>query len=307
MALSAEEREIMHDYDVANHYAIKYIVPFLVQLNMRGNMIMEATQTFAKFLTLPESDSTLSLIWDIAFSSLSVLVPALGIAKKLEESAKAVEIAAALGDRRAQALKLMREGGEVAEKVNKGKETVTSIAEKSEKLREQPEGMTELNKLDSSKGPIRDLLKDANKAVALWDKVLDLLDQEKEIRLSDTKAPAGESMTKLAERLLPRIEPLTGDDLDQIELTYLWLMLRDYAKKNVQVVRANDGYHVDTSVSGFNGNQQDTLIEMFGFSARRGKYFCQPPAVNIYVLLAIWGVPNQNLRVRGPSKGWAAI
>ena len=87
--LTDRETDIMQDYDLANTYAVKYIVPFLVQLNARGLMLNSAMQKFAKFLTLPETNSRAQAIFEMAFAMLAVAVPALGLAKMLEESQKA--------------------------------------------------------------------------------------------------------------------------------------------------------------------------------------------------------------------------
>ncbi len=296
-----EEAEVIkarigRDYDDADHAAMKYIISFGVEMQARGLMIQDATRKFADFLKLPESSSRLGAIWDFAFAALSIL-PGFGIAKALEESAAAVEIAAKLGDRRAQALKLVVAGAEAAEKVNVAKETAASLQEKGEKLAATAPGLAELKKLDVNKGPIKQLLKSAYTAVALWGKVLDILAQEKEIRLVSHETPAPESMTALASRLLPRIQPLGDDDLAQIESQYLWAMISAYAKDNVEIVRwtyPGQG-KTDVSIDGFNDNQQETLIDMFSFdNAKRGKYFYQAPPWNIYGLLVTWGVSTRH-------------
>jgi hypothetical protein len=53
------------------------------------------------------------------------------------------------------------------------------------------------------------------------------------------------------------------------------------------------------AVRGLNDNQEDTLVDMFGPDAPRGKTYYMPPATNIYVLLGMWGVGwRTDVRIR---------
>jgi hypothetical protein len=298
MAMSQEEIAIVGDYNLAHDYAQNYMDGCLLQMSARATMIQTATQKFVAFLKLPEKTSSVGAIWDIAFASLSVLVPALGIGRELEESAKAIEIAAALGDKRAKALKLLVASAEIVKKLNEGKESINKIRETGEKLMDPPEGMKELEKLDASKKSIRDLQNSGYKALALKEAVLSMLNFEEQIRLSDAKTGNPESMLALAKKLVPKVPVLEDEDLDQIELMYLWLMISSYAKANVQIVSTTTSgpfgnYGTGKTISGLNDNQEETLIELFGLSAKRSQYFFMPPATDIYVLLSMWGVSTR--------------
>jgi len=288
------EIDVDYDFNQAKTYAQTYIVPVLVQINMRGLMITTALQKFVKFTGLPESSSMLSSLWDAAFAVVTMAVPVLRLTALLKESEAAVALASALGDRRAQAISVVRKAGKVGETVNGAKDTYDKLGKA---IPEQPEGMTELAKLDASKGPIHELLADANRAVANWGKAMNAIDKEKWIRLSDQTKKPTESMLSMIQKMLPKVTPLTSDDLDQIEELYLWQMISTYVRSNVYIEDTQrQGYsEISSAIKGLNDTQQDTIVGLFGFGAKRGHYFYKPPMMNIWVALLTWNVQRKQV------------
>ena len=206
-------------------------------------------------------------------------------------------------------IKLAHHASNALEKANKVNEAIAPIREKAEKAfpEEQPEGMKELEKLDVSKKPIQELVDGARQAVKVWDDVLDTLVKEKYNRLRDPKTPSKEPMLALAKRLLPRIQIFTDEELDQIELLYLWQMIGSYVKNNVSVVEHVDQYGRGKRVEilGLNNTQQDTICNLFGFQAKRGRYFYTAPVWNIFMVLYMWGVKPVTQTYMKMSSGWA--
>jgi hypothetical protein len=312
--MTAEEKRqaeilIENDFNHAKDKASKFIVPFLVQLNFRCQSLNLAMLKAVKLLELPPKSSELSHIWDLAFTIISSACPLLGVGKALEESGKAIMVAAALGNNTAKALKVASAGGEWAERINTGKETAEKIATQVQEVRGEPGGMEELTKYDVGKQPLREMLDNANKAIMVWGAALDVLDDEEMFRKLDVEQrvykPSG-SIQQLADRLLPKpLDPMTQDDIDQLELAFLWQIFKGYSLKHFTIVYTLSGRPSapkrDVYIDGLNDNQQDTLVEMFGPDATRGKTFFMPPAINIYFLLGLWGAPS---RQAVPNWSW---
>ena len=119
-----------------------------------------------------------------------------------------------------------------------------------------------------------------------------------------------ETLRQLADKLLPqRLEPMTKKDRKELELRYIWEIFNGYSDHFtiVNAIRMGPGVRpMDTYVEGLNDNQQDTLVDLFGPTAPRGKTFYMPPVNNIYFLLAQWGVKSrrevQALGMRVPTR-----
>ena len=292
MSLTKLEADTIDDYNRANHYAEKYIARFLVQVNARGLMIDSAAGKFAKFLGLPPTSSKLGAILDIAFAVVSTAIPFLKLTNLVRNAEIAIgiaETAQIAAPKMARAVKAIEKGNEA---VIKSIETGKSVHENVKGIREEePAGVAELAKLDTRKGPIRELVSDAAKAVTLWERTLDLLDRAENLRLA-REIPGTKSLMALAQDILKLPELFTADELDQIELAYLFQMIGEYARSNVTIVKTVTNYGRDDgyAIEGLNNTQIDTIIELFGGSEGKGKYFSMPPVWSVYFYLSMWSV-----------------
>jgi len=300
---------ILVDNQRAHDHALKYLGAVSSELYARGLILTSAMQKFAKFVDLPESNSKFAAILDLAFTALSLVQPEFFLAKLLGEEEKAVglalEISAQAGGKGAKIVKGIEKTREIGEKAAKAKEKVVSITEKIDKVREAPEGVSPLGKLDASKGPIKDLIKAYNKALGVWSKALDTLDNELESRLSDSASPGKEPMLVLAKRLLAPPQPFTDNELDQIERLYLWHMIRIWAQRNVVIVATTThtvgggvmnvptpDYKTD-QIKGMTDTQKDTIFELFGMFVPRGRIFLTPMVIDLPTTLRQWGVNEE--------------
>jgi len=287
--VTPQEIQITYDYDRANHHTMKYIAPVITQLQVRGQMLSNAMNKFTSFLDTKETPSLAWAIINAAYSILISAVPLLRFTKLLTASEAAVAAAATSGDTRALAIQF----GEMATAFEKQIKGPRDIALKLSSIIDlMPEGadsLKKLNKLDASKGPIREMQEFAIRVLVNWSIVLDILDMEKYARLSNPTKQPKESQLALAQRLLPIPQWFTDDELDQIEKRYLWEMMKDYCRKYVKIqVDRRDGKKV--GYIGLNGAQADIIVDLFR-PGLRGPYFVSQlfPAT-IYVALEKWGV-----------------
>src|SRR5262245_20237826 len=181
--------EIIVDNQKAHDYAMKYLAIVLHNMNAEGLVISSAMTKFAKFLSLPEIKNV--SFWEVATNVIATVVPAFRFMKMLSEEEQAVEkaaleVSAALGDRRARLIKAGQKVGELKEKVNTIKEPASKVKENLEAIEKAPPpGITVLQKLDSSKKVIYELIAASKKALVVWAKTLDLINLELENRLAD--------------------------------------------------------------------------------------------------------------------------
>ncbi len=307
--LRRREAMIITDNQRAHDYAMKYISRFLAELNARSGMITSAIESFNKFMALPPHSSMWGQIFDFAFGLLAVAVPALRLTTLLRDAEVAISIAEkaeVAAPKMARALKGIENANERIEVINKGRETVNKLGEgveTHEKPEEAQKEVKELQELDPKRQAFKELNEYAKKGIALWERVLDLLDQSLENRLTNLEAPPKEPMLSMAQRLLKLPQPFTPEEMDQLELQYLWYLISSYCKQNVVIYRrtviqegrgAGWTKSVKEGIDGLNNTQQETLQEMFGPGAKRGKYFSMIASYNIYVTLAMWGVRRED-------------
>jgi hypothetical protein len=277
----------------AHDYASKYLAALDGQMFARCATLTSAMQKFEEFLNLPAKSSQLRAIFDLALTALSFVQPEVFFVKFLGEEEKAVKVALAIGEaagsKSAKAIKIAGKVGEGAEKVKAGMEKYDAYQEKREKKRQAPEAAEKLERLDSSNAPVKQMLAAYQKAQGIWSGALDALDNELEKRLNaDPKdPPPKESLEAMAQRLLNIPEPFTGDELDQLETLYLWKIVSKWAPNVTVVTQERIGDRPTVSYEGINDSQLDTLQEWFGFDAKRGKIFYEPPAFPQYPSLTL--------------------
>lgn len=314
MGLSEQEMRLISDHESAQTYGNQYLGEMNNALFARGQILNLAMEGFNEFLKLPKTDSKYAAIWDFAFNALAMAVPALRLTQFIDRqhiaANAAYEIAKAVGDRatKAKAVKVittgLKQGGKVANKINDIKGKVGGITESGGKVMEEDKGQeakSDLSKrLDASRKVVRDLIKDGDKALESWKKALSAELQTFQNRLSGAEKTPGESLRKYIERLLEAIPKLTDEELDQVETKFLWLMLVAYCRSNVQIVETTHITQVHTiggsrdypegttlSITGLNNTQQNTLVEWFGKSVKRGKHFSEPVISDAYDFLRL--------------------
>jgi hypothetical protein len=292
MGLSVEERQIMYDYDRASAHAQKYIMPFLLQIQARGLMIESAARTFQEFTKLPRSSSTLLQFLDLAWSTVSLAVPALrvvGLLRQAQIAAQLTEASAAAGVMLIQKSPLGRVS-RVVEKIGKVKEQtekVVGIPEKGKTLvNGDAPGIEVLAKLDVSKRPIKELFEGAKEMVATWNRTIDFLVQEKAVRLANPAPTYPETLLSYAQKRLPPPEIFTATDLEQIETEHLWLMIGSWVKDTK--VTLEESQIGSLHWNGINDTQRQALWDLFA-TATRGRYFLRPFYPTVYLYLTAFG------------------
>jgi hypothetical protein len=264
--------EILVDKQKAQEYAAEYLKVVLHNMNAAGLMISSAMAKFTKFVNLPEAKT--ASFWEQAVRAIDSDPPVFGFSKLFSEQERAIDkatlgIAAASGDWRA--------------KLNDQKEP--------------PDGIKQLNKLDSTKPIIQELLEASQKALVVWAKTIYLV------------GLATEPILAKIQKLLSTPAFPTQAELDQIESACLWKMIRDWVSANVfwletiimvpkigttdMFIRAG----TETTLEGINNNQVATIAALFGPGVPRGKYFNAPAITYGWNALDYWGVSTRYRKV----------
>ncbi len=301
MTLSTYEVSILADNQTAHDFAGKYIQAVNGEFYARGLKLESATHKFTEFLRLQAVPPWYEKFMNAAFSVLVSLQPELFLVKFLgekEETVKAaLALSSALGNKTAKVIagvQRVKELGDKAEKIKDAIEKAKKVKEAVDRLVEANDapGAKDIARLDASKAVVDGLIQCSQRAAKIWWDVIQVLDQEFPLRLSDPKHPAKESLLQLAQRLLQPPPPFTTDELQQIENLYLYEMIKAYVKSDVTVSvrkRATYGSDIDITINNLNNNQQATIVEYFGPKAKRGKLFPNPPVFDIHVQLKVWG------------------
>ena len=156
--------------------------------------------------------------------------------------------------------------------------------------------------------PVAELIRSSRVAREVWRKGIDLLDTEFENRVNNPAPHPRESLVALITRLLPLPKCLTDDELDEFEELYLWKMIGQYVHLNVVVkdpILLQGGRLGGPSVCGLNDSQVETVLDLFGPEATRGKIFSAGPYKDVSLALVALGAKrlqnNVNIMIpRGP-------
>jgi hypothetical protein len=109
-----------------------------------------------------------------------------------------------------------------------------------------------------------------------------------------------EPMLAIAQRLLKLPQQFSHEELDQLELLYLWYLIGSYAKRHVVFYRhttyeetTHGGWRkrVDEGIRGFNDTQLAALVDLFG--RPRGKYFNIQTMHDISMILVLFGIRSE--------------
>src|SRR5579864_2374501 len=223
----------------AQSHVLKYVGSFVAQLNGKSHALDEAIREFNKFLDLPERSSKFLAIWDLSWNLLAVALPALRMTGALSQMEKDAEIATKAAEifwkeipKTARLVAVLPNAGDLA-----------TVVDKLNTARKNGEAAmsTQVNDLQKrasvTKGPVRELIQDANKAMELSNTVIDSLYHEFENRLlylSFDVSPK-ESLFDYAHKMLSVPEFFTDDEIDRLSLKYKWFLVGYYAKQYVQV------------------------------------------------------------------------
>lgn len=300
MSLTVEERRIIEDFDRASAHTQKYLAPFLLQVQARGLMIESASRKLQAFAALPASSSKVVTFLDFAWTAVSTAVPALRLVSLVRKANIAEEItksSAAAGMMLIQNTspgKVSRITGKIGE-LKDGVEKGVGIYEKGQAaVAADTPAVEAFAKLDTTKGPVKELFEDARRMVGVWSRTIDFLVDQKTARLAHPTVAYKETLLSYATQRLPALEVLAGPELDMIESEYLWQMIAKYARENVEysVVTAGATIH-----SGLNDKQREAIFDTFGPAAPRGRYFHRPFFFSIYNYLSAFGVTPRQPRV----------
>lgn len=277
------------DYNQAINHTTRFIARFLLQVNARGLMIENASTKFNKFLSLPERNSTLGPYLELAWSIVSAAVPLLKLAsvvhtsERLLDAAKLVEKNVSRVQAAHDKVKKVKDAKEeyldpALDMLEKGKATVPEV----------PDGLGELQKLDQGKGPIKELMADAQTMIRVWEGVLELLPVMKFTRAIAASAEGSPvSMLASARNILVLPQFDSPEALDHIERAFLYTMIGEWVRTNVTLeTYSTNG---NTKVVGLNDTQLATIMSLFGPSVLRdGKYFTAPVYPNYWMFLRGW-------------------
>jgi hypothetical protein len=299
----ADSKDAIHvDKEKARDVTDGYIQIVNAELFARASHLNIATQRFATFLGLKELPSKFKAVLSIAGTLLPMVAPELFMAKWLgqseEEVKRALVVASALGNKGAKAVNAINKGKEIVAKVAESSEKSTARAEALARI-QQDAGVADLKKMDAIEEVANKLIETSNRSYAIWRTTLNVLTLEYQNRLENSAHPSRESLEAMATRLLPLPDRLSKDELLEVETLYLYEIIARWASANVVITDdiddwTSDGGNVvhDVHRRGLNDNQEETIMDLFGTGAPRGKIFQMPPVVNLNSQLQAWGVPQ---------------
>jgi hypothetical protein len=291
-----ETLDVFVDFSDAITYLQKYLIHFTLESVEHALMISSATTKFAAFLKLPPTSSSINLYVDFAFTAVAAVFPAVRLLKLLDGVSKEASVALAIAKASATAPQRLAtvivqgvpKAGETADVLKKANDTrMKALAA----LKSDPAtgSVAELRKLDSSKAAIRYFVETATRAAQVFDNVADVIAAEFYARVTHPDIQRRETIFDITKRILVTHDFLTPDELDQLEATYIWEMIASYCKQNDNVVFVKQtgwGAQDGVQIRGLNNGQLETLMDLFGPNAPRGKYFAKPivaPYASIYL------------------------
>lgn len=314
MPFSPHEQALLSDNQKAHDEAYKFKAAVDAELYARGLEFSVALQKFATFLGLKDtSSSNLGSFVSLAATALTLAQPELFLIKFLGERKEAITlaltIANAAGSKTAkviQGVEKIREGighvQEVGGKVKGVYDKAKDVKENVEKIAEGSSGSSgssDLTKLDAGDAIKRLLVEQSRFAFRIWESALGALNKHFELRLADPAKPQPETLESLAKRLLPPPRNLSEEELKEVQLVYLYEMIRAYAKTRTVSLDWNDwtsdgGRKVLFRVKmDINDNQRDTIKDKFGPNAKRGRIYTYPPVYDVGNALIEWGAKKK--------------
>jgi hypothetical protein len=298
---------LLKDNNEVQGYVIKYLSRLDAQYTAKELVLQESIRDFNEFMKLPSKSSKYVAMWESAWAILSTTVPALRLMPEIEKLEKlaAIEMASAKAfmktpELQAKIVTLTAKGNNIADVIARGND----IRGKLTKPDEETHVVTGPITL-----PIKDLIKESNDAHAKLDTNIDTLSAEFEARLHsilfkvpykwDVKVPYQwkESLTDQAKRLLPQLSYFDDAKLESLGRYFLWLIVEQYAKRNVFIVRDWAGEEHD--LEGLNDSQCEQIMEWFGLYSN---WHDLPPGpmLSLTQVFTIWGVREKRSSVYPP-------
>ena len=291
----AQTIDVLVDHSDAISYLTQYLMHFTLESLEHAMMISSATTKFAAFLNLPEEVNKTNLYIDAAFTAVAALFPAVKLLKLLDginkEAAVALAVAklAKTGPSVAGAIMAVPKAHEIADAMKKANDTRMK-ARAAMKSDPSTTAVAELSKLDNSDAIIMYFAETSTRTAETFDNVANVIAEEFFQRVKHPDVKRKETIWDITKRILPIHDFPTPDELRQLGRTYLWEMIASYCKQENHVVFVKQtgwGAYDGLQLRGFNGTQMKALMDLFGPTVRRGKYFPKPafPSPDIFLMM----------------------
>ena len=295
------------------------------ELYIRGLKLSSAIDTFRGFLELPDtkhSRSVLLPIINIAFGALTILQPELLFAGLLAEEVKAAELALAISKKAMVAApkaarvvkgaedvvvkgtKEIKEGLKKGQTVGKSMQSIQDLVDHDAPAPPKPD--QRLKGIIDEENSMADALADVRQnALSAWDSAYKALLIKYYLRLKGFEDPSTGSLAAFVRGLLKPPTPFTKSELEQLSSFYAYQLIGQYVRDNVQIKREvvydpNEGTSSTYDDAGLNDNQQEMLVDLFGFTAQRGKVFSMPPIRSALQFLVAWKCKTVTHNTRRP-------
>lgn len=299
---------MLDDNKGAGGYAIEYLSQIDASFFKKALTLQDAIRDFNDFLRLPASSNRWLAIWDTVWAGLSLALTLLRLTKTFADIEAEAQAALSVATAASTSPRLMEKvvvlagkGHNIADVIRKGN-SLRDKVDQAMKGRSAPVSM------DGVKRLIKDLMSDSDHAHYVVNIAIDALDLEFGLRLISLLYqvpynPKG-SLVDMANRLMPPFKDLNPDELEQVGRYYLWTILGEYASRgNVAILETNYRTGTGYSIDGLNDTQQDQIMEWFGFQSNYGGGLV-PPQINIWYVLAAWGVQRTQASSYGVLAGY---
>jgi hypothetical protein len=246
---------------------------------------------FNEFLRLPASSNNLSRYWDVAWAALATVVPMLRVSAtwvQLEKTADA-ELKAAnyvLQDTslRTKLVTYTSRGHNIADWMNK--ENTLAARMRDVEIKKP--------KADMARTPIIAMMEESNVAHKALEGVVEAIWAEYKARLTyaitSIAFPRKETLEKMADRLLPRLNYVEQNEAEQVKRSYLHQICKAWAPQNVAIVTTVYRLGSSVTIEGLNDTQQDQIMAWFGPESNWAGGTI-PPLPTIWYYLVMWNVP----------------
>jgi hypothetical protein len=284
---------IIMDYDRASTLVTRYFIKLEARYNNLILTLQDTVMEFNEFVRLPPSSNQLSNYWNVAWAALATVLPMLRISPawvQLEKAAE-TELKAAnfvVKDTKflTQALTYTSRGHNIADWMNKE----NTLAARMRDIR------ISTPKADMSRTPIKALMEENNIAHKALDKLVEAIWTEYKSRImyaiAGSPFPRKEALEKMAERLLPNLNYVENDEADEVKQSYLYEIVKAWARQNVAIVTTTFRTGDSVSIQGLNDTQQSQIMAWFGLGSNKiGGIVPVLPTISFY--LGAWNVPQK--------------
>jgi hypothetical protein len=300
--------ELLDDNNRAAGHAIEYLSQIDASFFKKALTLQGAIRDFNDFLRLPAPSNKFLAIWDAVWAGLSLAMPLLRLTKTFNDIEAEAQAALSVASAASTSPRIMErmvvaagKGHNIADVIRKGN-SLRDKVDQAMKGRSAPVSM------DGVKRLIKDLMSDSDRSHHVVNIAIDALDQEFGLRvislLYQVPYHPKESLVDMANRLMPPFKDLSPDELEQVGRYYLWTILGQYASSgNVVIVETAYRTGTSPSIQGLNDTQQDQIMDWFGLQSNFGGGLV-PPQINIWYVLAAWGVKTKQASSYGVLAGY---